>query len=169
MIEEIGSLTSTDVTNPQVFAFFKGLNAPATNGVLSTDVVGGLPAGVYKVSQTTPSATEYQCKLTRFEVVHRCLRSIALRIINLFLLESLNMGVWMTLFTSYVEIYQTLSLNQLLRGFFVQTVSDNVDNGNGGNGGNEGGGNDNQGQLISPSSLPQCKPSLLNVSAPASR
>ena len=51
MIEEIGSLTSTDVTNPQVFAFFKGLNAPATNGVLSTDVVGGLPAGVYKVSR----------------------------------------------------------------------------------------------------------------------
>jgi len=51
VIEKIGSLTSTDLTDPQVFAFFKGLNAPATNGVLSTDVAGGLPAGVYKVSK----------------------------------------------------------------------------------------------------------------------
>lgn len=49
VIEEIGSLTSTDVTNPQQFAFFKGLNAPAANGILSTNVPGGLPTGVYKV------------------------------------------------------------------------------------------------------------------------
>ncbi|GAA5959753.1 hypothetical protein JCM3765_000090 [Sporobolomyces pararoseus] len=56
VIEEIGSLTSTDVTNPQVFAFFKGLNAPASNGVLSTDVTGGLPAGVYKMSSINTAA-----------------------------------------------------------------------------------------------------------------
>ncbi|GAA5876748.1 hypothetical protein JCM16303_006274 [Sporobolomyces ruberrimus] len=56
VIEEIGSLTSTDVTDPKVFAFFKGLNAPASNGVLSTDVTGGLPEGVYKMSSINTAA-----------------------------------------------------------------------------------------------------------------
>ncbi|GAA5840066.1 hypothetical protein JCM3766R1_000664 [Sporobolomyces carnicolor] len=56
VIEEIGSLTSTDVTNPQQFAFFKGLNAPAANGILSTNVPGGLPTGVYKMSSINTAA-----------------------------------------------------------------------------------------------------------------
>ncbi|RIA90199.1 hypothetical protein C1645_770415 [Glomus cerebriforme] len=34
--------------DPQVFAFFKGLNDPAVNGVLSTLVEKGLPAGNYR-------------------------------------------------------------------------------------------------------------------------
>lgn len=49
VIELIDSLTSTTVTDPTKFAFFKGLNDPAQNGVLSASVPGGLPAGVYKV------------------------------------------------------------------------------------------------------------------------
>lgn len=56
VIEQIDSLTSTTVTDPTKFAFFKGLNDPAANGVLSATVTGGLPAGVYKVRplQTGP-------------------------------------------------------------------------------------------------------------------
>lgn len=49
VIELIDSLTSTTVTDPTKFAFFKGLNDPAQNGILSATVPGGLPAGVYKV------------------------------------------------------------------------------------------------------------------------
>ncbi|BGP57344.1 hypothetical protein JCM8202v2_004985 [Rhodotorula sphaerocarpa] len=48
VIEQIDSLTSTTVTDPTKFAFFKGLNDRAANGVLSATVTGGLPAGVYK-------------------------------------------------------------------------------------------------------------------------
>ncbi|GAA5913007.1 hypothetical protein JCM5296_003863 [Sporobolomyces johnsonii] len=56
VIESIDSLGSTTVTNPQQFAFFKGLNDPAVNGVLSTDVAGGLPAGTYKMSSINTAA-----------------------------------------------------------------------------------------------------------------
>ncbi|TNY20563.1 hypothetical protein DMC30DRAFT_416832 [Rhodotorula diobovata] len=48
VVEQIDSLTSTTVTDPTKFAFFKGLNEPANNGVLSATVAGGLPEGVYK-------------------------------------------------------------------------------------------------------------------------
>ncbi|KPV73464.1 uncharacterized protein RHOBADRAFT_45427 [Rhodotorula graminis WP1] len=48
VVEQIDSLTSTAVTDPTKFAFFKGLNDPAVNGVLSAAVKGGLPEGVYK-------------------------------------------------------------------------------------------------------------------------
>lgn len=37
------------MTDPTKFAFFKGLNDPAQDGILSATVPGGLPAGVYKV------------------------------------------------------------------------------------------------------------------------
>jgi len=56
VIEQIDSLTSTKVTDPNKFAFFQGLNAPAKNGVLSATVTGGLPAGVYKISSINTSA-----------------------------------------------------------------------------------------------------------------
>ncbi|POY72139.1 hypothetical protein BMF94_4872 [Rhodotorula taiwanensis] len=48
VIEQIDSLTTTTVSDPTKFAFFKGLNDPAANGILSATVTGGLPAGVYK-------------------------------------------------------------------------------------------------------------------------
>lgn len=56
VIEAIDSLSSTQVTDPTKFAFFKGLNDPATNGVLSADVTAGLPAGVYRIASINTAA-----------------------------------------------------------------------------------------------------------------
>lgn len=62
VIEAIPSLTSTQPTNPRVFAFFKGLNNPASNGQLSADVTNGLPAGTYRISSIS-SASNHQSVL----------------------------------------------------------------------------------------------------------
>ncbi|EJT98969.1 hypothetical protein DACRYDRAFT_24076 [Dacryopinax primogenitus] len=59
VIEAIDSISSTTVTKPAVFAFFKGLNAPAQNGILTAEVTGGLPAGTYKLSSIN-SASNHQ-------------------------------------------------------------------------------------------------------------
>jgi len=45
-----GGFGQTIPTNPKEFVFFKGLNMPAVNGVLSTNVTGGLPAGYYRIT-----------------------------------------------------------------------------------------------------------------------
>ncbi|KIM51682.1 hypothetical protein SCLCIDRAFT_1224307 [Scleroderma citrinum Foug A] len=50
VIEQLDSLSSTTPLNPTKFAFFKGLNEAAQNGILSTTVQGGLPAGVYRLA-----------------------------------------------------------------------------------------------------------------------
>lgn len=50
VVEKITSLTQTTVTDPNVFAFFKGVNGAAVNGVLSADVTAGLPAGFYRLA-----------------------------------------------------------------------------------------------------------------------
>ena len=56
VVEAIDSLASTKVTNPNVFAFFKGLNDPASNGVLTADVTAGLPAGTYRLASINTAA-----------------------------------------------------------------------------------------------------------------
>lgn len=56
VIELIDALDSTTPTNPQKFAFFKGLNAPAANGVLTAAVTAGLPAGVYRMASINAAA-----------------------------------------------------------------------------------------------------------------
>lgn len=56
VVELLDSLTQTTPTNPNVFAFFKGLNAAAAGGVLTADVTAGLPAGVYKLSSINTAA-----------------------------------------------------------------------------------------------------------------
>lgn len=56
VIEAIPALDSTQPTNPRVFAFFKGLNAVASNGQLTADVTNGLPAGTYRLSSITTAA-----------------------------------------------------------------------------------------------------------------
>ena len=56
VVEQLTSLGQTTPTNPQVFAFFKGLNAAAVNGQLTADVTTGLPAGFYKVSSINTAA-----------------------------------------------------------------------------------------------------------------
>lgn len=51
VVEQLDSLDQTTPTNPQKFAFFKGLNGkPDKNGELTAVVANGLPAGVYKLS-----------------------------------------------------------------------------------------------------------------------
>ncbi|KAF8973816.1 hypothetical protein BDZ97DRAFT_1900588 [Flammula alnicola] len=56
VIEKIDSLDSTTVLDPNIFAFFKGLNGVAQNGVLNADVDSGLPAGFYKLSSINTAA-----------------------------------------------------------------------------------------------------------------
>lgn len=56
VIEAISSLTSTSPSDPTKFNFFKGLNNPAQNGILTAVVAGGLPAGTYKMSSINSAA-----------------------------------------------------------------------------------------------------------------
>jgi hypothetical protein len=56
VVDFLDSLTQTTVTNPQKFAFFKGLNDAAQNGVLTADVTGGLPAGAYRLASINTAA-----------------------------------------------------------------------------------------------------------------
>ncbi|PSR79447.1 hypothetical protein PHLCEN_2v7034 [Hermanssonia centrifuga] len=56
VIDFLDSLNQTTPTNPSRFAFFKGLNDAAENGVLSTPVSDGLPAGVYRISSINAAA-----------------------------------------------------------------------------------------------------------------
>jgi hypothetical protein len=50
VIERLTGFGQTTPTDPKSFVFFKGLNAAAVNGVLSTDVTGGLSAGYYRIA-----------------------------------------------------------------------------------------------------------------------
>lgn len=55
-VDFLNALDQTTPTDPKNFAFFKGLNAAAVNGVLTADVTKGLPAGFYKVSSINTAA-----------------------------------------------------------------------------------------------------------------
>ena len=55
VIEHIPSLDSTTPTDPGTFAWFKGLNGAAVNGVLSAEVAG-LPAGAYRIASINTAA-----------------------------------------------------------------------------------------------------------------
>lgn len=59
VIEQINGLSDTTVLDPSKFAFFKGLNEKAQDGVLSVDVTDGLPAGTYRMA-TINSAANHQ-------------------------------------------------------------------------------------------------------------
>jgi hypothetical protein len=56
VVEALSALDQTTPTNPKNFAFFKGLNDPAVNGILTADVTAGLPAGFYKLSSINTAA-----------------------------------------------------------------------------------------------------------------
>ena len=58
-VQQMTSLNSPQPLDPKIFAFFKGLNAAAVNGILTADVTAGLPAGVYRISCIT-SAGNHQ-------------------------------------------------------------------------------------------------------------
>ncbi|TRM62948.1 hypothetical protein BD626DRAFT_548326 [Schizophyllum amplum] len=56
VIEKLDSLDQTTPTDPKKFAFFKGLNEAAKNGVLTADVTDGLPEGVYRMGSINAAA-----------------------------------------------------------------------------------------------------------------
>jgi hypothetical protein len=56
VVEKLAAIDQITLTNPSQFAFFKGLNDAAANGVLSAVVSGGLPAGFYKLSSINSAA-----------------------------------------------------------------------------------------------------------------
>ncbi|CAE6523350.1 unnamed protein product [Rhizoctonia solani] len=56
VIEKLTSKTQTKPTDPQKFAFFKGLNQAAVGGILTADVTAGLPAGEYRIASINSAA-----------------------------------------------------------------------------------------------------------------
>lgn len=56
VVETLTALDQTTPLDPKKFAFFKGLNAAAANGILTADVTAGLPAGFYKLSSINSAA-----------------------------------------------------------------------------------------------------------------
>jgi hypothetical protein len=56
VIQKIEALETTQVSNPEDFAFFKGFNAAANNGILTADVTAGLPVGVYRMGSINTAA-----------------------------------------------------------------------------------------------------------------
>ena len=60
-VQDVGSFTSTTPLDPNVFAFFKGVNSAAVNGVVSEDVTAGLPAGAYRVCSINTDANHTPC------------------------------------------------------------------------------------------------------------
>jgi len=56
VVEALSALDQTTPTNPKKFAFFKGLNSAADNGILTAKVAAGLPAGFYKLSSINTAA-----------------------------------------------------------------------------------------------------------------
>jgi len=56
VVERMTGIDQTTPPDPNVFAFFKGLNDKAVNGILTATVANGLPAGTYRVSSITTAA-----------------------------------------------------------------------------------------------------------------
>ena len=50
VVEKLSSFGQTTPTDPKSFVYFKAVNTPAVNGVLSQEVTGGLPAGRYRIA-----------------------------------------------------------------------------------------------------------------------
>jgi len=55
-VQTIDSFTSTTVLDSSKFAFFKGVNGAAVNGVVSEPVANGLPAGNYRLCSINTDA-----------------------------------------------------------------------------------------------------------------
>ena len=56
VIEQLTSLDQTTPTDPNTFAFFKGIDGAQVNGVVSADVTAGLPAGFYRLASINTAA-----------------------------------------------------------------------------------------------------------------
>jgi hypothetical protein len=60
-VQAIPSFTSTAPLDPNVFAFFKGVNTAAQGGVVSEAVTAGLPAGAYRLCSINTDANHMPC------------------------------------------------------------------------------------------------------------
>ncbi|KAI0286726.1 hypothetical protein BGY98DRAFT_8934 [Russula aff. rugulosa BPL654] len=60
-VSAISSFTDATPANPGTFAFFKGVNSAAVNGVLSEPVAAGLPTGVYRLCSINTDANHMPC------------------------------------------------------------------------------------------------------------
>ncbi|KAI0005422.1 hypothetical protein BJV74DRAFT_762319 [Russula compacta] len=60
-VQAIPSFTSAAPLDPNTFAFFKGVNTAAVNGVVSAAVTAGLPAGQYRVCSINTDANHTPC------------------------------------------------------------------------------------------------------------
>jgi len=56
VMELLTDLAQTKPTNPQVFAFFKGVDTAAVNGAVTVDVTAGVPDGAYRLCSINSSA-----------------------------------------------------------------------------------------------------------------
>lgn len=56
VIQAMTSLTQAEPIDPNTFAFFLGLNSPAQGGLLTANVTGGLPSGVYRMASINTAA-----------------------------------------------------------------------------------------------------------------
>ena len=56
VIEQLAAIDSTTPTDPTKFAFFKGINGAAQNGVVTADVTDGLDPGVYRMASINAAA-----------------------------------------------------------------------------------------------------------------
>jgi len=61
VVEALSALDQTTPNDPKKFAFFKGLNSAAVNGILTAVVTAGLPAGNYKLSSINTAANHQPC------------------------------------------------------------------------------------------------------------
>ncbi|KAL8397186.1 hypothetical protein RB594_004050 [Gaeumannomyces avenae] len=79
-VQNIGNLNPNQPPNAEQFAFFKGIDDAGANGLVSADVTGGLPAGIYRVCTITAGSNHQpvympvaqrgpQDDCTKFEVV----------------------------------------------------------------------------------------------------
>ncbi|KAG8964585.1 hypothetical protein FRC03_001615 [Tulasnella sp. 419] len=66
VIQRMQAFDQRTPLDPLVFDFFKGLNAPAADGILSAEVTGGLPAGKYRIASIN-SAANHQPALSGIE------------------------------------------------------------------------------------------------------
>lgn len=65
VVQDVGSIDSTNIPDPKVFAFFKGVNDAADNkGTVSVVLAGGLPAGSYRFCSITTSSNHVPCAVS---------------------------------------------------------------------------------------------------------
>lgn len=61
VVEKMDAIDQTKPTNPNTFAFFKGLNDKASGGTLTATVDKGLAAGVYRLATINTAANHQPC------------------------------------------------------------------------------------------------------------